>query len=186
MATQTLQTLMTFEQYADLPEQEGVFRELDEGRVIETSHRSLLHGAVQANVAHILGNHLDQTGADFILTQNAGFLLGPDTDRAPDVSLVRKSTLAGREVVKGGSLRGAPDLAVEVVSPTDMAEDLDRKTEQYLRAGTTAVWIVYPETKHVIIHRRSGEARRVGPGQSLEEPELLPGLRIAVDQIFAI
>lgn len=183
MATQTL---MTFEQYADLPEQEGVFRELDEGRVIEMSHPNWLHGAIQARVAHVVQTYLDQTGADFVLTQNAGFLLAPDTDRAPDVSLVRKSTLASREVVKGGSLRGAPELAIEIVSPSDSAEDLDRKTEQYLRAGTGAVWIVYPEIRHVIIYRRSGEMRRMGAGQSIDEPELPPGLSIGVEQIFAV
>src|SRR5713226_7613986 len=101
MATQTL---MTFEQYADLPEREGVFYELDEGRLIEMPNPSWLHGALQAHVAHLLSVGIERTGADLIVLTHAGFQLAPDTDRAPDVSLVPKSTLPTREVVRGGSL----------------------------------------------------------------------------------
>ncbi len=177
--------LMTFEQYTDLPEQEGVFRELDEGRVIEMPRPEWLHGALQARMAHLLLNGIERTGADFIGMIKAHFLLAPDVDRAPDVSLLRKSAFATREVVRN-SIRGAPELAVEVVSTSDTAADLDRKVEQYLRAGTTAVWVLYSETRHVMVHRRSGETRKATSGQNIEEPDLLPGFTIAVDQIFAL
>ncbi|MBI3666324.1 MAG: Uma2 family endonuclease [Acidobacteria bacterium] len=181
MATQTL---VTFDQFMDLPEQEGVDRELDEGRVIEMPHPSFLHGAIQGRVFHFFTVYLERTGADFHASLNTGFRLGPETVRAPDVCLVRRSSYAAMEAVKG-ALLGFPDLAVEIVSPSDTAADMDRKIEQYLRAGAAAVWVFYPETRHVMIRRRSGETRIVTSGQTLEEPELLPGLSILVDHVFS-
>jgi len=180
MATQTL---VSFEQFAEIPEKEGVlYTELDEGVVIEMAHPSFAHGGVQGNVFAFLKTH---AGSDFLISQNAGFVLAPDVVRAPDVCLVRRAALEAMERVKGGSHRGAPDLAVEVVSESETARDLDRKVQQYLRSGATAVWALYPDTRYVTIYRRSGETLRVGPGQSFQEPELLPGVSIPVDDFFA-
>ena len=173
-------TLLTFDQYLDLPEVDGVRRELDEGRVIEMALASFLHGAIQGRVFYFLTIWQQQTGAAFHISQNAGFRVGRDTNRGPDVCAVRKSVLAAMEKTRGAYV-GAPDLAVEVISESDTAVDIDRKIRQYLEAGATAVWIIYPETRRVIVYRRSG----ISSPQVLEEPELLPDLRIPVEAIFA-
>jgi hypothetical protein len=57
--------------------------------------------------------------------------------------------------------------------------------DQFFRAGTNAVWFFYSETRHAILHNRSGEIRRLGPGQTIQEPDWLPGLEIPLDEIFA-
>ena len=184
MATQTL---LTVDQFLDLPDQEEVWlRELDEGRVIEMAHPSVLHGAIQVKVAQLLLNCVERTGADFLVSQIADFLVGTNSVRCPDVFLLRRSAYAAMERVRGGALRGAPDLAVEVVSRSDTAEDLDRKVHQYLNAGTTAVWVVYYETRHIMVYRRSGEILNITAGQTLEEPLVLPGERIPADAIFSV
>ena len=180
MATQTL---LTPDQFLELPDQEGLRRELDEGRVIEMPAASFLHGVLQTRLATPLQLWTERTGADFYVAQNVGFLLETATVRIPDVCLVRKSSFASLERVRG-ALRGAPDLAIEIVSEHESAADLDRKIHQYLKAGAAAVWAVYPETRHVLGYRRSGEARQIGPGQFLEEPELLPSLRLPLDDVF--
>jgi len=182
MATQT-QTLVTFEEYAQLPEQEGVWRELDEGVVVEMGFPSIEHGVVQLNAAAALKSAARQVGADFVVSQNAGFRLTENTDRGPDVCLVRRTRLAGMEVVWGSQV-GAPDLTVEVVSPSETALAVERKTRQYLRAGVISAWVIYHETRHVVVYRLSGRIDGYGPGQSIEEPELLPGAAIPVDELF--
>ena len=176
-------TLLTFDQFMDLPDLEGGVRELDEGRVIE-SKTDFSHGTVQGIASSQLLDYLHRTSADFRLSVNAGFLLAPGTLRAPDVCVVRKSCYEAMEVVRD-VLVGAPDLAVEVVSPGDTAVDIDRKVAQYLQAGATAVWVFYPETRHVMIYRRSGETRMVSSGQTFDDPELLPGFSVPVDEFFA-
>jgi Uma2 family endonuclease len=75
---------------------------------------------------------------------------------------------------------------VEVISESDTALDIERKIQQYLRAGATATWTFYPDTRTVMVRRKSGETRMLGPGQTIEEPDLFPGLKIPVDQIFKL
>jgi len=183
MATQAA-TLLTFEEYADLPEKEGVFQELDEGVLIEMSTPSHAHGALQGNAFSLLSMHRKQTGADYVITRNAGFRLGPNTVRGPDVCLVRRASFRAMERVRGGYRQGGPDLAVEVVSESETAVRLTRKIEQYLAAGTSSVWLIYADPPQVIVHRRSGEIQKFTAGQRFQEPELLPGLVIPVDELF--
>jgi Uma2 family endonuclease len=180
----TTQTLVSAEEFLDLPEREGVRLELSEGRIVEMASASPLHCALQSRFSHWFEAWIDQFRANFYAFVNLGFVLETATVRIPDVSLVRKSSFASMERVRG-VLRGAPELAIEVVSEHEEAADLDLKIRQYLNAGATAVWAVYPKTRHVLAYRRSGETRDVGPGQTLEEPDVLPGLQIPVDELFA-
>lgn len=181
MATQTL---LSWEQFVELPDQEGIRRELDEGRLIEMPTPSFLHGYVAGTIFALLQRWAQETGADLYISLAVGFLLAEGTERAPDVCAVRKQAYAGMERIRG-TMHGAPDLAVEVVSESETAVDLDRKVQQYLKAGTAAVWAVYTETRHIMGYRRSGDARMVLLGQRLEEPELLPGFSARVEEIFA-
>jgi len=179
MATQTL---ISLEEFLDLPERDGVRLELVEGQVIEMPAASPLHCALQARFSHLFLTWTGPTGADYYVLSNAGFALETSTVGIPDISVIRKSSLASMERVRG-ALRGAPELAIEIVSPHENATDLDLKIRLYLNAGSSAVWAVYPKTRHVLVYRRSGEMWDAGPGQALEEADL-PGLRIPVDHLF--
>jgi len=181
MATQTL---ITVDEFLGLLEQDEIGRELDDGRVIEMPAVSLVDGCVAGGFFASLDSWIGRAGADFYPSLNVAFLLETATVRIPDACLVRKSSYASIERVRG-ALRGAPELAIEVVSENESAAGLDRKVHQYLRAGATAVWAAYPVTRHVLSYRRSGELRSIGPGQTLEEPDLLPGFSLAIDTLFA-
>ena len=183
--TMATQTLLTVEKFLELPDQEGLIRELDEGRIIEMSAPSFPHAVIVATVSHLLKVFVEKTGSEFIVAQGSGFALTADTMRIPDVFLIRKPAARDAPVIRGGALAVAPDLAVEVVSPSDSAGDLDRKVHQYLAAGTPLVWVVYPVTKNIMVYRKSGERQEFAVSQQVSDPELLPGLNIPVDKIFA-
>jgi Uma2 family endonuclease len=184
MATQA-QTLVSFEEFAQLPDQEGVWlRELDEGVVIEMGYPSLKHGTVQGNGFSLLKQAARQIGADYAISQNAGFRLAANTSRGPDICLLRRDRLASMEV-RWGAHFGAPDLVVEVISPSETAVGIERKIRQYLRAGVVSVWVMYHETRHVVVYRSSGRIDSYESGQSIEEPELFPGVALPVDELFA-
>jgi Uma2 family endonuclease len=80
---------------------------------------------------------------------------------------------------------GAPELAVEVISPSESAADVQRKVELMLAAGAKAVWVVYPKTQSVTIHTPDGVARTLGAGGSLIAPFLLEGWSAPVAELFA-
>ncbi len=168
----------------DLPDQESVRRELDEGMLILDANPIFGHGATTLELAALLLAHRDQWGLDFVISTNTGFRLAPDTVRAPDLCLIHTTRLQAMRVERG-VLVGAPDLAVEVVSPSESATDLHRKAGQYLPAGATAVWALYTDTRSIMAHRRNGDIRELTAPQALQEPDLLPGLSLPIEKIFA-
>ncbi|MEX0819029.1 MAG: Uma2 family endonuclease, partial [Pirellulaceae bacterium] len=85
-----------------------------------------------------------------------------------------------------GHIRIAPDLAIEVVSPNDLAVYIDGKIDEYLQAGVRLIWVVYPETKHVLIYRAGTTVQRLGVEDELSGEDVLPGFRLAISKIFPV
>lgn len=176
-------TLISIEEYLTLPVPKAG-SEYDEGRVIELSLASLEHGAIQLRVGGSLDNFIKSAALDLIASGPTGYWLSPEVERGPDVSVIRRDKAAAMERFHG-SLRGAPDAAFEIISPSESAADLERKVNQYLAAGVSAVFLIYPDSRHVWVYRPAGEARRFGSGDVLEIPELLPGFQLPVNELFA-
>ena len=177
-------TLLSLEEYLTLPLPEGgVGYEYDDGRVIKVPGHNLENAKIQSKVIRVFGSFLDTTRLDIDVLCPTGYWLTPNVERIPDVSLLSAAKAAAMEVFHG-SLRGAPDAAIEIVSPNESATELERKVDQYLGAGVMAVILIYPETRHVLVYRPSGEARRLGTGEALELPDLLPSLKLPIDEWF--
>jgi Uma2 family endonuclease len=98
------------------------------------------------------------------------------------VSLVKAERLPDR--LPRGFFPGAPDLAVEVVSPGDTAAYLESKIQDYLGGGAQRVWVVYPDTRSVVVHQPNGTARRYGADDTLTDEELLPGFSLPLEELF--
>lgn len=143
------------------------------------------HGRVTARLAHLLVARVDQDGLGAVVGAETAFLIErtPDTVRAPDVAFVRADRLA--DAPRRGFFPGAPDLAVEVLSPEDSAGEVLAKVHVWLTAGATAAWIVDPERKTIAVHRSDQPVRLYREDDDLEAGEPLPGLRIAVREVFA-
>lgn len=175
--------LLSLEEYLALPVREGVIGyEYDEGRVIEVSGPNLEHAEVQIAIGTLLRLFVRTADLDLIVGGSAGFWLAPNVERFPDVCVVGRKRAATMERFHG-SLRGAPDVAIEIISPNDKATEVERKVDQYLAAGTIVV-VVYPDLRHVRLCRPNGETRRLGPRDVLEIPECLPGMSFAIDEII--
>ena len=183
MATQTL---LTAEQFLGLPPDEGRIRELDEGRLIEMPPPSLVHMIVVATIMRLFSKHIEESERRLVC--DAGTRIpacSGHAKRIPDVLLLQKEKARAMHA-SGGWYEGTPDLAVEVVSPTDTAEDLDRRVQQYLGAGAQAIWVVYPETRHVIVHQSDGTSPGPSQWRCPHRPvELLPGMQLPVNDLFA-
>ena len=78
---------------------------------------------------------------------------------------------------------GAPDLAIEVISPTNTLREMDQRMSDFFAAGSTRVWLVYPEHREVYVHGLAGVVRRRGD-ETLDDPELLPGFSVKVSSLF--
>jgi Uma2 family endonuclease len=107
----------------------------------------------------------------------------PQRVRRPDVSFVRFDRLPRGQPSKGHELV-TPDLAVEVVSPNDRAEEIEIKVGEYLRAGVQLVWIVHPDARTVQVYRPDGSSQRLGASEELSGENILPGFRCLVGDLF--
>jgi Uma2 family endonuclease len=83
-----------------------------------------------------------------------------------------------------GHIEIFPDLVVEVVSPNDFASEVDNKVEEYLQAGVRLIWVVYPQSKHVLVYRSGSVVQRLGVEDELSGEDVLPDFRLAISAIF--
>ncbi|MEJ7655190.1 MAG: Uma2 family endonuclease [Chloroflexia bacterium] len=103
----------------------------------------------------------------------------PDEVRVPDASFVSRDRIPASGVPVGYWLL-APDLAVEVVSPNDRAEEVHNKVQVYLSSGVRTVWVLWPRSRSVSTHERDGLSRELGADDDLEGGDALPGFRVRV------
>ncbi len=173
---------MTAEQFAEL-DVEGPC-ELIEGAVHMVTPAAWESGRLGARVARALLNFVEPACLGEVGGADAGFILSrdPDTVRAPDAAFVRADRLAERIE---GFFPGPPDLAVEVVSPSDRVHDVEAKAEAWLEAGTRMVWVVWPNTRTVSVHVPGQPVRTYREGEALCGADVIPGFECDVADVFA-
>jgi len=176
---------MTAEELQRLTD-DGVRSELVRGEVIEMTPSAAESRAVGNEIAFRLTAFVKAGHLGRVYIPDAGFVVArdPDSVRVPDVAFVSRER-AGLHPPIRGFLPGAPDLAVELVSPTDRATDLHAKVTDYLEAGTRIVWVVYPEEREVVVYGAGGDTRTVAQNGTLTGDPVIPGLSIPVGELFA-
>lgn len=174
------------EEFYALPETDHR-EELVRGDVVREPLPGFGHGAVAVRVAGLLDAWVRPRDLGRVV-DHCGFVLGrgPDTVRGPDVAFVRRERLEAREIgaSRGPFFEGAPDLAVEVLSPSNTEAEIDDKVREYLGAGTHRVWIVDPDRESVTVRRPDGVPLALGPGDTLDGGEVLPGFTVRVELLF--
>jgi Uma2 family endonuclease len=108
----------------------------------------------------------------------------PQTIVVPDVAFVRWARLPD-SIVPDGYIPVPPDLAIEVVSPSDEPGDILKKQALYRRAGVPLVWWVYPGSRTVVVFRDGRKVAELGEGDELDGEQILPGFRLPVAEIFS-
>jgi Uma2 family endonuclease len=186
MVTMAATTLLTSDQFLAMPEefdQHGnrIKDELIGGEVVKMAFPSLPHDVIKNEINALLMQYLlanPKLGLKTLV--EIGTHVSNYDAFMPDVSVVRRIRLTNEARV----FRGSPDLAIEVVSPSDTAKHLKRKVDAYLEAGSKSVWIVYPEARSVMVHTRDS-VRELKADQLIEDP-LLPGFSTPVAAFFEL
>jgi Uma2 family endonuclease len=172
--------LLTADELLQMPD-DGMKHELVRGELTTMPPPGLDHGDIAAEIATSMRMYAKQHGLGKVYVES-GFLLatGPDTVRGPDVSFVRTE----RVVKSRKYFLGAPDIAVEVVSPDDRYSKLMEKVAEYLNAGTSVVIVVDPQTQTASNCTSAGKSQ-LTINDSLEAPDLLPGWSLPLRELFA-
>jgi Uma2 family endonuclease len=173
-------TRISFEEFQNLPECEGKIYELDEGELLMEPSPALRHNLIRQRIDVRL-IHFVESKKLGVVAEEMDFRLSPDTVRNPDVAFITRAHL--RTIDRDRTpVDGTPALAVEVISPSNSAEDMAKKTQQYLRAGSQTVWIVYPKLRLVEVHSPAGVFQVREP--EVLTTEALPGFSLPLPHIF--
>jgi len=180
----TTQRLMTAEELLRLPD-DGQRHELIAGEMRAMAPSGFEHGRRTARFATSLGPYVLAHGLGEVLAAETGFLLSrdPDTVRAPDVAFVgRERADAVGEVT--GYWPGAPDLAVEVISPSDLYTEVEDKVAEWLAHGTRMVLVVNPRRRTVAVHRPGAPVRQLTSDDTIDGEDVVPGWTLPVRELF--
>ncbi|HVG31146.1 MAG TPA: Uma2 family endonuclease [Pyrinomonadaceae bacterium] len=181
----TTTRLMTADELLTLPR--GRFRyELIKGELITMSPGGGEHGAIIATLTVLFGQHVRANKLGIVFGAETGFKLesNPDTVRAPDVCFIRRERVEREGIAKGYPV-GAPDLAVEVLSPDDSPRKVEKKkTGDWFGGGALEVWNVNPRKRTVTVHRSPTDAITLTEDDEIDGGELLPGFRCRVSEVF--
>lgn len=144
------------------------------------------HGAIVARLTGALVQHIETHNLGEVTGAETGFKLAsnPDTVRAPDIGFVRLERIPAGELTEK-FWPGAPDLAVEVISPSDTLYEVDEKVEDYPAVGVRLIWIVNPKKRTVIVHRPNTEPQTLFENDMLDGLDVVPGFQYHIANLFS-
>ena len=185
MATiKTKPALLTAEDLLRL-DSEGVRGELIRGVLHETMSTGEEHGWIVMRLGALLMNFILPRSLGRLVGSDSGVLLerDPDTVREPDLAFTSAARLPA-----GGPNKGyaevAPDLVVEVVSPSDQPREVADKVAMWLSHGVRLVWVVRPANRTIEVHRPATDVRTLSESDALDGLDVLPGFSCPVNAVF--
>ena len=178
-------TLMTADEFLLMPDGD------QRHELIRVGVRSLPpaggeHGRLAINVSTPLSMVVRKAGLGVVFAAETGFRIArdPHTVRAPDVSFLRAERWAALERPQA-FIDGPPDLAVEIIAPSDSAEDVHEKAVSWLEAGVQLLWVVHPRGRTVTVYAPDRTPRVLGNDDTLNGGDVVTGCRLSIQSIFA-
>lgn len=158
--------------------------ELVDGRVVPMSPTGHLHARLEARLSGVFLDYAESTGEWEVLTGEVGIYVrrNPDTIRAADLALISKESY--RRCQSPSYLDVAPEVVVEILSPDDRWLGVMEKLSDYFSAGVARVYVLDPKKRQIFAYRSVTSLILLEEGDVLEDPELLPGFRLALADLF--
>ena len=176
--------LLTIEEYEQLADEPGYRTELSRGLLVREPQPGALHGEVTGRLYVALLEYVTRNQLGKVTNQTGFALRGiPRTVRGPDVAFIRAARLPAETPVSYWPF--APDLAVEVASPSNSLADLQQKTIEYFEAGTELAWIVEPRTRTVTAYRSLKDITLLRESNVLDGGHVVPGFTLPIASLFS-
>lgn len=181
----TTKRVWTEAELMSLPE-DGYIHEVVAGELVMSPKNNFFHGHICVRLSAALHAFVIQHRLGVVLDSSTGFWMHNRNCRAPDISFISTERL--RQMGFRPSARqffpGAPDLAVEILSPNNTRRELDERLSDFFGSGTRLAWVIDPELRRVEVCESPTRRRFLGSGGFLDGGEVLPGFRYPVGDLF--
>lgn len=176
--------LLTADDLAKQPD-DGTRYALVKGVLQKMPPAGFEHGICAAEIGSRLNLHVRTHQLGYVCGAETGFKIAqnPDTVRAPDAAFVRQASIERQGIVKG-YWEGAPDLAIEVISPGDTYAEVSEKVEEWLTAGCRMVWVINPRRETVEVYRPNVDFTILHRTDTLDGGDVVEGFQCRVQDIF--
>ena len=161
----------------------GRLFELTRGTLLEKT-MGTLESIIAATIVRILGNYVSENELGVVLGADGMLRLDENLVRIPDVSFVAKDRLPGGRIPDEAIARLVPNIAIEVISPSNSTEEMTTKLADYFRAGVDRVWYVYPRTSTIHVYETESNFTELTVQDLLKDHSTLPTFQVPVRDIF--
>jgi Uma2 family endonuclease len=159
--------------------------ELIDGQLVERK-MGAKSSLAATNLLGLIWHFVRSNNLGLVFQADCGYQIfaeDPGRVRFADGSFIRRGQLP-ENLVPQGHCRVAPDLVIEAVSPNDTAYEVEDKIAQWLGAGVRTVWVIYPETQRIQVHRADGTVTKLQLEEALMGEDVVPGFRCQVADVF--
>lgn len=164
--------------------EDGYIHELVDGELVMSPKNNWQHGDICAQLLTALRAYAITHSLGAVWDSSTGFWMRNRNCRAPDISFVSKARLKGLKRSDRQFFQGAPDLAVEILAPSNTRGEIDARLKDFFASGTQIAWVINPENECAEICRTLTERKLVGSGGFLDGEHLLPGFQFPIADLF--
>lgn len=159
--------------------------ELVDGELVDIGNSGMEHGNISTFLGGALEFYVRPKKLGVTCDSSTAFTMKTGNKRSPDVSFIAKTRLQGLKRLPKGFFQGAPDLAVEVISPSNTFEEIHNTLVEYFENGCQLAWVINPDEQSVLVYRQPQPDRLLKMGDRLDGEEVIPGFSLAVAELFA-
>lgn len=183
MAIASEKKIWTDAEFMALPDSERY--ELVDGELVNMGNSGMEHGNFGAFLAGTIELYARSKKLGVTCDSSTAFSMKSGNKRSPDVSFVAKERLQGLKRLPKGFFQGAPDLAIEVISPNNTYDEIHAKIVEYFESGAKLVWVIHPDEQSVIVYRSPQPDRLLKIVDALDGEDVLPGFSLPITELFA-
>jgi Uma2 family endonuclease len=177
------QKIWTEAELEALPE-DGYIHEVVNGELVMSPKNNFQHGDISIRLSTALNTFVRARKLGVVLDSSTGFWMQNRNCRAPDISFIAKARLRGLKRPPATFFKGAPDLAIEVLSPSNTPAEISERLADFFASGTQIAWIIHTEEQFVEICHSPVQRRIAGSGAFLDGDQLLPGFQYPIADLF--
>lgn len=182
METTVAKKTWTEKELMSLPEN-GYKHELINGELVMVP-AGMEHENIVIKLSAALERFVSERKLGAIFGSNAGYRMKSDNLRSPDVSFISKKRLQGFKRPPKGFFKGSPDLAVEILSPSDTMENLHEKIVEYFENDTKLVWVINPEEQVILVYHSPRPDKLLAGNDILNGEDIFTGFTLPVSELF--